>query len=83
MLSYLDIELTIADKKFTTVATGIGHIVNLPHLHRLAYRVYISKLVRIGQICDSFHTRHHKLTHRQGNKLVSKANIKYSYLGLA
>ena len=60
------------------------HIVNFSHLdsnipNKPAYGVYISQLVRIGRICDSYHnfcTRHHKLTHRlvkQGflyNKLV-------------
>ena len=89
-LSYLDIELTIADRKFTTAVfdkrDGFDfHIVNFPHLDsnipsKPAYGVYISQLVRIGRICDSyhsFHTRHHKLTHRlvkQGflyNKLAS------------
>ena len=76
-LSYLDIELTIADRKFTTAVfdkrDGFDfHIVNFPHLDsnipsKPAYGVYISQLVRIGRICDnyhSFHTRHHKLTHR-------------------
>ena len=83
-------ELTIVDRKFTTAVfdkrDGFDfHIVNFPHLDsnipsKPAYGVYISQLVRIGRICDSYHNfriRHHKLTCRlvkQGflyNKLVS------------
>ena len=48
------------------------HIVNFPHMNsnlpsKPAYGVYISQLVRIGRICDSykgFFTRHHRLTCR-------------------
>ena len=61
------------------------HIVNFPYMDsnipsKPAYGVYISQLVRIGRICDSyksFFTRHHQLTSRlvkQGflyNKLVT------------
>ena len=48
------------------------HIVNFPHMDsnipsKPAYGVYISQLVRIGRICDSyesFFTRYHQLTCR-------------------
>ena len=48
------------------------HIVNFPYMDsnipsKPAYGVYISQLVRIGCICDSyksFFTRHHQLTSR-------------------
>ena len=49
-----------------------NNIVNFPHMDsnipsKPAYGVYISQLIRIGRICDSyesFYTRHHKLTCR-------------------
>ena len=56
-----------------TVMHGFNfHIVNFPHMDsnipsKPAYGVYISQLVRIGRICDSyksFFTRHHQLTCR-------------------
>ena len=89
-LSYLDLDLKIKDKKFSTSVYDKRDsfdffIVNFPHLDsnipsKPAYGVYISQLVRIGRICDSynsFHTRHFNLTSRlvkQGfhyDKLVS------------
>lgn len=76
-LSYLDLEINIRDRKFTTAVfdkrDGFSfHIVNFPHMDsnipsKPAYGVYISQLVRIGRICDnynSFFTRHHQLTCR-------------------
>ena len=74
-LSYLDLELNIVEKKFSTAVfdkrDGFNfHIVNFPYMDsnipsKPAYGVYISQLVRIGRICDSyksFFTRHHQLT---------------------
>ena len=76
-LSYLDLEVNISDRKFTTAVfdkrDGFSfHIVNFPHMDsnipsKPVYGVYISQLVRIGCICDSyesFFTRHHQLTCR-------------------
>ena len=76
-LSYLDLEVKIEDRKFTTAVFDKRddfnfHIVNFPHMDsnipsKPAYGVYISQLVRIGRICDnyeSFFTRHHQLTRR-------------------
>ena len=76
-LSYLDLELNIVDKKFSTAVfdkrDGFNfHIVNFPYMDsnipsKPAYGVYISQLVRIGCICDdykNFFTRHHQLTSR-------------------
>lgn len=76
-LSYLDMELSMKDRKFSTAVYDKRDafsfkIVNFPHLDsniptKPAYGVYISQLVRIGRICDSyhsFHTRHHHLTTR-------------------
>ena len=76
-LSYLDLEVNISDRRFTTAVfdkrDGFNfHIVNFPHMDsnipsKPAYGVYISQLVRIGRICDSyksFFTRHHQLTCR-------------------
>ena len=76
-LSYLDLELSIVDSMFRTAVfdkrDGFNfHIVNFPHMNsnipsKPAYGVYISQLVRIGRICDSykgFFTRHHRLTCR-------------------
>ena len=73
-LSYLDLEVNISDR-FTMAVfdkrDGFNfHIVNFPHMDsnipsKPAYGVYISQLVRIGRICDSyksFFTRHHQLT---------------------
>ena len=74
-LSYLDIEITIADKKYSTTVYDKRDdfkftIVNFPHLSsnipcRQAYGVYISQLVRIGRICNDFvqfKDRHYRLT---------------------
>ena len=93
-LSYLDIDLSIKDGIFSTAVfdkrDGFSFkIVNFPHLDsnipcKPAYGVYISQLVRIGRICDSYNNftiRHYQLTRRlvkQGflyNKLV------YSFKG--
>jgi hypothetical protein len=76
-LSYLDLEVNISDRRFTTAVFDKRdnfsfHIVNFPHMDsnipsKPAYGVYISQLIRIGRICDSyesFFTRHHKLTCR-------------------
>ena len=76
-LSYLDLEINISDRRFTTAVFDKRdnfsfHIVNFPHMDsnipsKPAYGVYISQLIRIGRICDSyesFYTRHHKLTCR-------------------
>ena len=76
-LSYLDLEVNISDRRFTTAVfdkrDGFNfHIVNFHHMDsnmpsKPAYGVYISQLVRIGHICDSyksFFTRHHQLTCR-------------------
>ena len=63
-LSYLDICIRIIDHKFTTKVfdkrDSFGfNIVNFPFLCgnilvQPAYGVYISQLVRIGRICDSY-----------------------------
>ena len=63
-LSYLDLEVNISDRRFTTAVfdkrDGFSfHIVNFPHMDsnipsKPAYGVYISQLVRIGRICDSY-----------------------------
>ena len=76
-LSYLDLEINIDDGRFSTAVFDKRdcfsfHIVNFPHMDsnipsKPAYGVYISQLVRIGCVCDSyrsFFTRHHQLTHR-------------------
>ena len=76
-LSYLDLEVNISDRRFTMAVfdkrDGFSfHIVNFPHMDsnipsKPACVVYISQLVRIGRICDSyesFFTRHHQLTCR-------------------
>ena len=76
-LSYLDLELSIRDKKFSSDVFDKRdafnfHIVNFPYLDsnipsKPAYGVYISQLVRIGRICDSydgFYKKHYKLTTR-------------------
>ena len=57
-LSYLDLEVNISDRRFTTAVfdkrDGVSfHIVNFPHMDsnipsKPAYGVYISQLVRIG-----------------------------------
>ena len=75
MLSYLDILITIENGKYHTTIfdkrDNFGfNIVNFPHLcsnipTKPAYGVYISQLIRIGRICDSFKDfadRHYKLT---------------------
>ena len=77
MLSYLDILITIEKGKYHTTIfdkrDNFGfNIVNFPHLcsnipTKPAYGVYISQLIRIGRICDSFKDftdRHYKLTTR-------------------
>ena len=76
-LSYLDLEVSISDRRYTTAVFDKRdsfnfHIVNFPHMDGNipsgpAYGVYVSQLVRIGRICDScnsFFTRHHHLTCR-------------------
>ena len=75
MLSYLDILIIIENEKYHTTIfdkrDNFGfNIVNFPHLcsnipTKPAYEVYISQLIRIGRICDSFKGfahRHYKLT---------------------
>ena len=76
-LSYLDLEVNISDRWFTTAIFDKQEyvfsfqIVNFPHIDsnipsKPAYG-FISQLVRIGRICDSyesFFTRHHQLTCR-------------------
>ena len=75
MLSYLDILITIENGKYHTTIfdkrDNFGfNIVNFPHLcsnipTKPAYGVYISHLIRIGRICNSFKDfadRHYKLT---------------------
>ena len=57
-LSYLDTELTIVDRKFTTVVFDKRDGANSSHLDsnipsKPAYGVYMSELVRIGRICDT------------------------------
>ena len=77
MLSYLDILITIENGKYHTAIfdkrdTFGFNIVNFPHVcsnipSKPAYGVYISQLIRIGRICDSFKDfadRHYKLTTR-------------------
>ena len=76
-LSYLDIQITIVNGKYSTAVYDKKDdfnfkIVNFPFLcsnipSRPAYGVYISQLVRIGRICSdysSFASRHYKLTER-------------------
>ena len=76
-LSYLDIEVTIVDGKYSTAIYDKRDdfnfkIVNFPHLSSNipsgpAYGVYISQLIRIGQICtehSAFTVRHYRLTER-------------------
>ena len=58
--SYLDLEINIKNRKFTTAVfdkrDGFSfHVVNFPHMDsnipsKPAYGVYISQLVRIGRI---------------------------------
>ena len=73
-LSYLDLEVNISDRRFTMAVFDERddfsfHIVNFPHKDsnipsKPAYGVYISQLVRIECIRDSyvsFFTRHHQL----------------------
>ena len=75
--SCLDLEVDISDSRFTTAVfdkrDGFSfHIVNFPHMDsnipsKPVCGIYISQLVRIGHICDSyrsFFTRHHQLTCR-------------------
>ena len=70
MLSYLDLEVNISDRRFTTAVfdkwDGFSfHIINFPtYLANPAYGVYISQLVRIGCICDSYGSFCHQLTCR-------------------
>ena len=86
-LSYLDIDLSIKDGIFSTAVFDKRYgfsfkIVNFPHLDsnipcKPAYGVYISQLVRIGRICDSYNNFTTRLV-KQGflyNKLV------YSFKG--
>ena len=74
-VSYLDILITINNRKYVTTVydnrdSFYFSIVNFPYLSsnipsKPAYGVYISKLVRIGRICDrfeQFNDRHYKLT---------------------
>ena len=74
-LSYLDIEVTIVDGKYSTAIYDKRddfnfRIVNFPHLSSPsgpAYGVYISQLIRIGPICteySAFTVRHYRLTER-------------------
>ena len=76
-LSYLDIQITIVNGKYSTAVYDKRDyfnfkIVNFPFLcsnipSRPAYGVYISQLVRIDRICSeyfSFASRHYKLTER-------------------
>lgn len=76
-LSYLDLDLSIRNETFSSDVFDKRdafnfHIVNYPHLDgnipsKPAYGVYISQLVRIGRICDSydgFQNKHYKLTKR-------------------
>ena len=76
-LSYLDIQITIVNGKYSTAVYDKRNyfnfkIVNFPFLcsnipSRPAYGVYISQLVRINRICSdysSFASRHYKLTER-------------------
>ena len=73
-LSYLDLEENISDRRFITAVfdkqDGFSfHIVNFPHVDsnipsKPAYGVYISQLIRMGHICNSYEslfTRHHQL----------------------
>ena len=74
MLSYLDILIIIENGKYHTTnfykRDNFGFtIVNFPHLcsnipTKPAYGVYVSQLIRIGRICNSFTDRHYKLTTR-------------------
>jgi hypothetical protein len=76
-LSYLDILVTIENRKYSTAVYDKRdnfnfNIVNFPYLSSNipsgpAYGVYISQLVRIGRICSNytqFARRHYKLTQR-------------------
>ena len=76
-LSYLDIEVTIVDGKYSTAIYDKRddfnfRIVNFPHLSSNipsgpAYGVYISQLICIGQICTEyfvFTVRYYRLTER-------------------
>ena len=76
-LSYLDIQITMLNGKYSTAVYDKRDdfnfkIVNFPFLcsnipSKPAYGVYISQLVRIGRICSdypSFASRHFKLTER-------------------
>ena len=80
-LSYLDIQITIVNGKYSTAVydkrdSFSFKIVNFPYLcsnipSRPAYGVYISQLVRIARICSdyySFASRHYKLTERLINQ---------------
>ena len=87
-LSYLDIRISIANGKYFTAVFDKRDnfnftIVNFPHMtsnipSKPAYGVYISQLIRIGRICNSFvqfKDRHYKLT----EKLIKQG---YWYSGL-
>ena len=76
-LSYLDILVTIENRKYSTAVYDKRdnfnfNIVNFPYLSSNipsgpAYGVYVSQLVRIGRICSNytqFARRHYKLTQR-------------------
>ena len=87
-LSYLDIRISIVNGKYFTAVFDKRDnfnftIVNFPHMtsnipSKPAYGVYISQLIRIGRICNSFvqfKDRHYKLT----EKLIKQG---YWYSGL-
>ena len=76
-LSYLDTEVTIVERKYSTAINDKRddfnfRIVNFPHLSSNissgpAYGVYISQVICIGRICSEysvFIVRHYKLTER-------------------
>ena len=80
-LSYLDIQITIVNGKYSTAVYDKRdnfnfRIVNFPYLNSNipsgpAYGVYISQLVRIGRICSDysdFALRNYKLTERLINQ---------------
>ena len=66
MVSYLDVCITIFEGKYVTSLYDKRddfnfNIVNFPFMDsnspaKPAYGVYISQLVRIGRICDKYHS---------------------------
>ena len=94
-LSYLDIQITIVNGKYSTAVYDKQdnfnfRIVNFPYLNSNipsgpAYGVYISQLVRIGRICSDysdFALRNYKLTERLINQGYRYSDLCRSFQNL-